>query len=192
MAYIPAGEFQTGSSELSGDPDVGPLRTVSIPAFYIDKTEMSNAQVQALWPEHTFAAGLENHPAIGLSWDRAVEVLARAGKRLPTGLEWEKAARGTDGRIFPWGNEAEFTNRAHVGTPRENPSCGWGELREVTAFTEGASPYGLLNTLGNAWEWISDEPTTARPYHSIKGGAYGYSRQYIRLDNVSYEQPGAT
>ena len=76
----------------------------------------------------------------------------------------------------------------------ENASldCGWGQLLEVNALEDGASPYGLLNTLGNAWEWVGDEPTSARPYHQIKGGAYGYSEQYNRLDNVSFDQPGAT
>jgi formylglycine-generating enzyme required for sulfatase activity len=192
MVYIPGGTFLTGSEELASDPTVGPLKKVSIPAFYIDRTEMSNAQVLAVWPEHTFPEGLENHPATGLSYEQTVEVLARAGKRLPTGLEWEKAARGTDGRIYPWGNEAEFENRAHVGTPREDSTCGWGQLVEVTALEEGAGPYGLLNTLGNAWEWVADPPTSTRPYHSIKGGAYGYPAHNNRLDSVSFEQPGAT
>lgn len=193
MAYVPGGTFLTGSDEYAHDPDVGELREVSVPAFYIDKTEMSNAQVKAVWPEHTFPSGLEDHPATGLSFDQTVEVLAKVGKRLPSSLEWEKAARGTDGRTYPWGNEAEFTNRAHVGTPRDHSSsCGWGQLVAVDSNLEGASPYGLLNTLGNAWEWVNDEPTNSRPYHSIKGGAYGYPPHYNRLDTVSFEQPGTT
>jgi len=168
------------------------LRTVSIPAFYIDRTEVSNAQINAVWPEHRFPEGDDQQPATGLSWNQSVEVLARLNKRLPTALEWEKAARGTDGRVFPWGNDPDYTNRAHVGTPRENPSCGWGQLQPVTALEAGASPFGLLNTVGNAWEWVSDKPTSERPYHLIKGGAYGYPNHHNRLDNVSFEQPGAT
>jgi formylglycine-generating enzyme required for sulfatase activity len=192
MVYVPGGDFLTGSVDLSSDPSVGPLRTVSIPAFYIDRTEMSNVDVKTVWTEHTYPAGLDHHPATALSWNQAVEVLAKVNKRLPSALEWEKAARGTDGRIYPWGSESNFQGRAHVGTPRENPSCGWGHLVEVTALEGGASPFGLLNTLGNAWEWVSDAPTKQRPYHSIKGGAYGYPSHYNRLDNVSFEQPGAT
>lgn len=192
MAYIPGGEFFTGSTDLASDPSVGPLRKVSIPAFFIDKTEMSNAEVKKLKPQHSFPPGAENQPATALSWNEAVEVLALANKRLPSSLEWEKAARGTDGRIYPWGNEAEFEGRAHIGTPRENTSCGWGHLMDVTANEAGKSPFGLLNTVGNAWEWVSDEPTKQRPYHSIKGGAYGYPSHYNRLDNVTFEQPGAT
>ena len=192
MIYIPGGKFLTGSVKLADDPNIGPLREVSIPAFFIDKTEMSNAQVKAVFPEHTFIPGTENAPATALSYNQTVEVLARLGKRLPSSLEWEKAARGTDGRIYPWGNDPNYQGLAHVGTPRENTSCGWGHLVDVDSYPEGASPFGLLNTLGNAWEWVSDEPTKARPYHSIKGGAYGYPAHQNRLDNVSYEQPGAT
>lgn len=192
MVYVEGGIFLTGSKDYASDPGVGPLREVSIPAFYIDKTEMSNAQVKAVWPEHQFAPGQENHPATGLTWNQAVEVLAKVDKRLPSLYEWEKAARGTDGRIYPWGNEPRFEGRAHVGSPREDESCSWGELLEVTALEAGQSPYGLLNTLGNAWEWVADEPTRQNPYHSIKGGAFGYPSHYNRLDNVSFEQPGAT
>ncbi|MCA9776117.1 MAG: SUMF1/EgtB/PvdO family nonheme iron enzyme, partial [Candidatus Eremiobacteraeota bacterium] len=94
MIYIPAGEFLTGSERFSGDPSVGPLRKISLPAFFIDRTEMSNAQVQAVRPDHSYRQGEENYPAVGLSWNQAVEVLANLDKRLPSALEWEKAARG--------------------------------------------------------------------------------------------------
>lgn len=194
MAYVPGGEFLTGSTDLAGDPSVGPLRKVSIPAFYIDKTEMSNAQVKAVYPEHTFAPGTENAPAVGLSYNLTIEVLAKVDKRLPSSLEWEKAARGLDGRIYPWGNEPNFDERAHVGSPRDEKtqSCTWGQLVDVNSYEDGASPFGLINTVGNAWEWVADEPTKTRPYHSIKGGAYGYPAYQNRLDNVGFEQPGAT
>lgn len=199
MVYVPAGEFLTGSEKLAGDPDVGPLRKVQVGAYYIDKTEVTNAQVKAVWPNHLYPEGADNLPATGLPFSKVEEVLALMGKRLPTHLEWEKAARGTDGRIYPWGNEPEFADRAHVGKPgqdqghgSEGHSCSWGQLVAVDSFPAGASPYGLLNTLGNAWEFVGDEPTETRPYHIIKGGAYGYSEQYIRLDGVAFEQPGQT
>lgn len=199
MVYVEAGEFFTGSEKLASDPDVGALRKVSIPAFYIDKTEVSNAQVKAVWPEHAYRRGEDDKPATGLPFDKVVEVLALMDKRLPTSLEWEKAARGTDGRIYPWGNDPESEGKAHIGTPKEDKNhgqkghmCTWGQLVEVTAYPDGASPYGLLNTLGNAWEFVGDEPTESRPYHMIKGGAYGYKPIYNRLDGVSFEQPGQT
>lgn len=192
MVYVPGGSFLTGSDSLAADPAVGPLRQESLPAFYIDRTEVSNAQVREVLPDHQFPAGQENRPATGLTWDQATTVLAAQGKRLPTSLEWEKAARGTDGRIYPWGNDPSFEGRAHVGTPRENPACAWGQLVDVDSMPEGQSPFGLHHTLGNAWEWVADPPTVSRPFHLIKGGAYGYAPQYLRLDNTSFEQPGAT
>ena len=192
MVYVQAGEFLTGSKDFEADPDVGALRTVAIGAFFIDRTEVSNAEVKKVWPEHSIFPGQEEMPATELSWNQTVDILARMGKRLPTSLEWEKAARGTDGRTFPWGNDADFEGRAHVGTPKEHTSCAWGDLVAVTSNPKGASPYGLLNTVGNAFEWVADPPTEQRPYHIIRGGAFGYPPLNNRLDTVTYEQPGAT
>lgn len=198
MVYIPGGEFLTGSEKDSFEPDIGPLRTEFVGPFFIDKTEVSNAAVKAVWPQFTVVKGQEDRPATALSFNETVDVLSRMGKRLPTSLEWEKAARGTDGRIYPWGNEAKFEGRAHVGKPgthkehKDHKACGWGELMPVGSYPEGASPYGLLNTVGNAFEWVGDPPTSSRPYHMIRGGAYGYPNHYSRLDSVTYEQPGAT
>jgi iron(II)-dependent oxidoreductase len=198
MVYIPGGEFTTGSEKNSFEPDIGPLRKVYVGPFFIDKTEVSNAQVKKVWPQHLVLPNQGDKPATALSFNQTVDVLSRMGKRLPTSLEWEKAARGEDGRIYPWGNEAHFEGRAHVGKPGQHPehkkgdSCGWGQLVAVTSYPDGASPYGLLNTVGNAFEWVGDQPTSQRPYHMIRGGAYGYPSHYNRLDSVTYEQPGAT
>ena len=195
MVFVPGGEFTTGSERYSSDPDVGPLRKVTIGPFFIDRTEVSNSEVKKVWPKFEFAVGDEDLPAVGLSWNESVEILALMDKRLPTSLEWEKAGRGTDGRVYPWGAEASFENRAHVGTPREpsaTKQCRWGELVAVTANPSGASPYGAINMVGNVFEWMGDEPTSQRPYHLIRGGAYGYPAHHNRLDTITYEQPGAT
>jgi formylglycine-generating enzyme required for sulfatase activity len=200
MAYVPAGEFLTGSEKNSFEPDIGPLRKVYVGPFYIDKTEVSNAQVKKVWPEHVVMPGQGDKPATALSFNQTVDVLSRMGKRLPSSLEWEKASRGEDGRIYPWGNQPDFAGRAHVGKPGAHPghgekghtSCSWGELMAVASNPGGASPYGLLNTVGNAFEWVGDEPTAQRPFHMIRGGAFGYPDHYNRLDSVTYEQPGAT
>jgi formylglycine-generating enzyme required for sulfatase activity len=198
MVYIPGGEFLTGSEKNSFEPDVGPLRKVYVGPFFIDKLEVRNEHVKKVWPQHTVLPGQENKPATGLSFNQTVEVLSRMGKRLPSALEWEKAARGEDGRIYPWGNEAKFEGRAHVGKPKPHTdhgghtSCGWGDLVAVDSHPAGASPYGLLNTVGNAFEWVGDPPTSQRPFHMIRGGAYGYPEHYNRLDTVTYEQPGTT
>lgn len=198
MVYVPGGEFLTGSEKYASDPDIGPLRKVYVGPFFIDKTEVSNAEVKKVWPEHKIFPGQSNMPATELSWNQTVEVLSRMGKRLPTSLEWEKAARGEDGRTYPWGNEAVFAGRAHVGKPQEHKehedhqSCSWGQMKEVTSNRLGASPYGLLNTVGNAFEWVGDPPTEQRPYHLIRGGAFGYPEHHNRLDTVTLEQPGST
>jgi iron(II)-dependent oxidoreductase len=195
MVYVPGGEFTTGSEKNAFEPDIGPLRKVYVGPFFIDKTEVSNAEVKKVWPEHRVLPGQANKPATALSFNQTVDVLSRMGKRLPTSMEWEKAARGEDGRTYPWGNEAKFANRAHVGKPQDHKghtACGWGELMAVDSYPEGASPYGLLNTVGNAFEWVGDQPTSQRPYHMIRGGAFGYPEHYNRLDSVTYEQPGAT
>lgn len=194
MAYVPGGTFLTGSEDYATDPDVGPIRPTEIGPFFIDKTEVSNAQVQRVWPQHHYPPGEEDHPATGLDWETAKLVLAKMDKRLPTAQEWELASRGHDGRPFPWGTDPNMEGKAHVGRPSpEAPkACAFGQLLPVDSYPEGASPYGLLNTVGNAWEWVSDAPTKQRPYHLIKGGAYGYRERHNRLDTVSYEQPGTT
>lgn len=193
MAYVPGGEFLTGSEKYAGDPDIGPLRTVYVGPFYIDKTEVSNAEVKRVYPQHKVFPGQENMPATELSWNLTVDVLSRMGKRLPSSLEWEKATRGEDGRTYPWGNEAVFEGRAHVGKPKkDHTSCAFGEMMAVDANPAGASPYGLLNAVGNAFEWVGDPPTSQRPYHVIRGGAFGYPEHHNRLDTVTFEQPGAT
>ena len=198
MAYVPGGTFLTGSDTFASDPDVGPLREARVAAFFIDKTEVSNAEVKAVWPEHSFPKGEEAHPATGLDWDTAQAVLSKMGKRLPTALEWELASRGRDGRVYPWGNDSDSSGKAHVGRPDSSEAakghkvCAFGQLLPVDSYPDGASPFGLLNTVGNAWEWVSDPPTEQRPYHLIKGGAYGYRDRHNRLDTVSYEQPGTT
>jgi formylglycine-generating enzyme required for sulfatase activity len=198
MVFIPGGVFTTGSDQNAFEPDIGPLRKEYVGPFFIDRTEVSNAAVKQVWPQHRVPPGQADRPATALSFNQTVEVLSRMGKRLPSSLEWEKAARGEDGRIYPWGNDPNFEGRAHVGRPGQQPehqagqACGWGELMPVTAFPEGASPYGLINTVGNAFEWVADAPTRRRPYHMIRGGAYGYPTHYNRLDSVTYEQPGAT
>lgn len=196
MVYVPGGKFLTGSTDYASDPDVGALREVYVGPFFIDRTEISNAEVKRVWPEFTLIPGSEDKPAVELSWNEAVDVLSRMGKRLPTSLEWEKAGRGTDGRKFPWGDSSDFKGRAHVGTPADHKSkdhkCGWGELVAVTENPAGASPYGALNMVGNVFEWVGDPPTSQRPYHLIRGGAFGYPAHHNRLDTVTYEQPGAT
>lgn len=190
MVLVPGGPFLTGSDDPEADEAVGPLREASVPSFYIDETEVTNAEVKAVDPGYEFPEGREHHPATGLTRAEAAAILSKMGKRLPTALEWEKAARGTDGRSFPWG----FENRegvAHVGDVTQGCRLESG-LAPVGSYPEGASPYGCLDMVGNAWEWVSDDAPGKPVRHLIRGGAYGYPQRHNRVYGYGLEDPGVT
>ena len=98
-------------------------------------------------------SGRENHPINCLDWDQARAYCAWAGKRLPTEAEWEKAARGTDGRKYPWGNTGLDCNRVIYPVC---PSGNWGTA-PVGSKPLGVSPYGTLDMIGNVWQWVEDD-----------------------------------
>jgi formylglycine-generating enzyme required for sulfatase activity len=156
MVYVPASEFTMGGEE--GDSDEQPVHTVYLEAFYIDKYEVTNAQYRECVeagacnaPADTTDydnADCAQHPVVYVSWDDADTYCRWAGKRLPTEAEWEKAARGTDGRTYPWG---------------EGIDCDHAQYRECVGGTvpvgskaKGASPYAALDMAGNVWEWVAD------------------------------------
>lgn len=188
MVYVPGGPFTMGLSpeavqallDRLGIPPNTPLadrimaqrlgREVHVGPFYIDRCEVTNAQYKAYidatgarpprsptWVGNTIRKGYENYPVTGISWDEASAYANYAGKRLPTEAEWEKAARGADGRNFPWGNEFDKSKAVIAG---DAP-------REVGSVPSGASPYGALDMIGNAQEWVQDE---YRPYGDTTAG----------------------
>lgn len=164
MIEIPAGPFTMGSD--SGDPEEAPVHEVDLPAFEIDKFEVTNADFSTFIDETGYvpyaeAQGLsggwrdewgmgeDSHPVSAVTWDDAVAYCTWLGKRLPAEAEWEKAARGDDGRSFPWGNEWDF-NKANV------KERGLRGTAAVGSFADGASPYGVEDMTGNVWEWTAD------------------------------------
>ena len=170
MVFVPAGVFLMGS-----DPDIDPLadeldelpqHKVFLDAYFIDKYEVSNADytkfVEAtghrnsiFWDNPKY-----NHPAqpvVGVAWGDAAAYAEWIGKRLPTEAEWEKAARGTDGRIWPWGNQFEPTNCNFDDDGKfDGHLDGFAMAAPVDSFPQGASPYGARNMAGNVAEWVAD------------------------------------
>jgi formylglycine-generating enzyme required for sulfatase activity len=111
-------------------------------------TDDNDARIHRRTGKWVADAGAEHHPVVEASWYGAGAYCAGLGKRLPTEAEWEKAARGTDGRKYPWGNESPDRSLAHFG-------AGWNDLRPVGNSPKGASPYGVLDLAGNGWAWVS-------------------------------------
>jgi serine/threonine-protein kinase len=198
MVLVPAGPFAMG-------PD---RRSVRLDAFYIDRTPVTNQAFAAFLavtgyrPEGRDAERflqhvrgkvppeLEQHPVVNVSWEDARAYAGWAGKRLPTEAEWEKAARGTDGRKYPWGRAEPSASRANYGKDK-------GRTTPVGAYPEGASPFGALDMAGNVWEWCEDyddpafyadgptyNPKNTRPAKKplvvMRGGSWMYGPRSLR------------
>ncbi len=225
MILIPAGEFLMGSDprkDKRADDDEQPQHTLYLPDYYLAKTPVTQAQYAAFvqatghrapnvnenwaepynWSRSTPPRGKENHPVVLVSWRDAVAYcnwLAEiTGKlyRLPSEAEWEKGARGSDGRIYPWGNrwDAKRCNTSEGGKVGTTP---------VGAYPQGASPDGLLDMAGNVWEWTRSlwgedlsKPSFRYPYDTadgresldapngigrvLRGGSWHYGRRGAR------------
>jgi formylglycine-generating enzyme required for sulfatase activity len=162
LHYVPAGPFYMGSPEGVGEENEHPLHVVSLDAFWIDETEVTNAQYQKCVEagvcevpsvEEYDPVGKGNWP-VEVTWVAAQAYCAWAGGRLPTEAEWEKATRGIDARTYPWGGEKPDCTRTNHDSLREG-FCYAG-LAPVGSYPAGASPYGVLDMVGNAEEWVND------------------------------------
>ncbi len=169
MVLIPAGEFIRGVDE---DDPMGfiwgsPQSKVFLPDYYIDKHEVTNRDYKIFveatehrvpfddqydtiydWIDGAYTENFDDHPVVLVDWHDATAYCSWAGKRLPTEAEWEKAARGTDGRLWPWGNAYD---RFKANTVDFNVKM----TLPVGTFPEGASPYGVMDMAGSVFEWTS-------------------------------------
>lgn len=173
MVAVPAGKFIFGSDKVDADQqakelgtrkpwylDEHPQRQIRLPLFYIDRFEVTNTEyktfidaTQSRPPVYFMGRGIptgrEAYPVTDINWYEARRYCQWRGKRLPTEAEWEKAARGPDGREFPWGNTYD-KKKLNAG------DTGIGDIAPVGSFPEGKSPYGAMDMAGNVWEWTSD------------------------------------
>ncbi|MBI4630649.1 MAG: SUMF1/EgtB/PvdO family nonheme iron enzyme [Chloroflexi bacterium] len=175
QVYVPAGVFTMGSD--SGDSDEKPVHTVMLDAFWIDKSEVTNAMYALCvkagkcplpqYPKSSTRTAYfsnpqyDNYPVIYVTWENANTYCSWTGRRLPSETEWEKAARGVDGRTYPWGNLA-------LDKDKLNYNSNVGDTTEVGKYPSGASPYGTLDMAGNVWERVQSK-YKAYPYNANDG-----------------------
>jgi formylglycine-generating enzyme required for sulfatase activity len=196
MMFVPSGEFLMGSEALDAGPNERPLTKVTLSRFYMSRFPITNAEYEQFDPSHERkrAPGTgDRHPVVYVSSLEAIKfcqsLSARERKkyRLPTEAEWEYAARGTDGRKYPWGNHdkrgdlGNFADRNTVfaWSDREIDD-GHPESSPVGAFPFGASPFGMEDMAGNVWEWCSDylEQYRGTPKVNPRGATNGTKRIY--------------
>lgn len=208
MVEVPAGEFTMGND--GGEDDEKPAHTVTLEAFEMDMFEVTNAEFAKFVEEtdwqteaekageagwRAYAEGRDNYPVVKVTWNDANAYCQWAGKRLPTEAEWEKAARGTDGRMYPWGNEWD-PDKANV------KESGFRGTVAVGSFGEGASPYGVFDMAGNVWEWTADwyqaYPGNSVPdqdygekYRVTRGGGWYQEADKVTTSNRSTTTPNA-
>jgi formylglycine-generating enzyme required for sulfatase activity len=209
MVLVPAGEFTMGS--MAGDPDEQPVRKVYLDAFWIDKDQLSvgkygtfldatSHQTPADWDIMSKPMN-QKRPVVNVDWTDADAYCRWAGKRLPTEAEWEKAARGTDGRTYPWGNQLPTDFHANMKKEVWNNHV---VLTPVGFFEAGKSPYGIYDMAGNVWEWVNDwyskdyyktgplrNPTgpTKGDYNVVRGGSWGSSPKDLRSSDRESRLP---
>lgn len=211
MVVIPAGPFIRGT--MRGGYDERPQREIYVDEFSIDRHEVTRYQYQTFItatghrkaaPPSRYAKNLSrmagiNQPVTYVSWDDANEYCRWKGKRLPTEAEWEKAMRGTDGRLWPWGNEPDFT-ASNWNSARD----GFDVTAPVGSFQRDVSPFGVADGAGNVMEWVADwyaedayrDPVETNPkgpdhgvYKVLRGGGYTSTGTDVRITSRSRMVP---
>ena len=211
LIRIPAGSFTMGSYD--GREDERPEHTVKLAAFEIDRLQVTNEAFAMFlerhgtadskgrryfdWDDHDARihrvagvwradSGFTNHPVVEASWVGALAYCQSLGKRLPTEAEWEKAARGTDARRYPWGDAMPTSALARFAS-------GWNDTVAVTTHGAHPSPYGVIGMAGNAWHWVSSayrpypyrdddgrEDIAPGPVRATRGGGHDSSAEALR------------
>ena len=206
MVHFPAGEFEMGSPKGTGKKNEYPKHKVYLNAFYLDRFEVTFADFEAYlaahlkkyptitgWVDRRARADMVNKPIFGLQWKRCRNYCVWREKRMPTEAEWERAARGTENRIYPWGNEPPDKTRANFG------NCCFvkkGKVHnEVGHYEKGNTVEGISDLGGNVAEWVSDwydkkyykkapykNPKGPKKgkYRVIRGGAWNSLPMYLR------------
>jgi len=229
QVYVPAGKFWMGSQpgDLGADVDEFPQHEVFLDAFWIDQTEVTNAmfamflneegnqmegrvywfesvdpeaplfQEEGVWMPKE---GLAAYPLVEVNWYGARAYCTWAGKRLPTEAEWEKAARGTDRRSYPWGEELDCSLALVANCKKNKPV-------PVGSYPGGASPYDALEMAGNVWEWVADRylvdyyanspsqnPTgpSDGEFFVLRGGSFFQNWKHARTMDRRHNGPGNT
>lgn len=218
LLHVPEGEFIMGSE--TGEKDEIPIHTVFLDAFWIDQTEVTNAMyakcvrdglcippppraVSSAQDNYYGNPEFDNYPVVHVSWEDARTYCTWAERRLPTEAEWEKAARGTDGRDYPWGNNPPPNdNLLNYSRPIDE-----GKTTEVGSYPEGASLYGALDMAGNVREWVADwysdtyyaSSPTSNPsgplpseHHVIRGGGWAQGSRDVRSSDRFSQSPDYT
>ncbi len=209
MILIPEGEFIMGLSEDESGSEGNPHKKVFLDSFYIDKYEVTNVLYKKCIhasicrepsliidnPRTFFEDGkhwfrdktMGRYPVVGLSWDQASRYCRWAGKRLPTAAEWEKAARGSDGRTYPWGNQWDETKANWDDNGRVD---GYRKLAPVGSFPEGGSPYGVMDMAGNVRELVSSLVFKGGSWYSypesLRSGDPGRGYLVERDDDIGF------
>ena len=200
MVHIPSGSFMMGCA--AGDPQCGadeyPPHQVTLSAFDIDRFEVTQAEYQTCITAGSCTQPAANFdpvanadiPVRDVSWDQAAAYCQFAGKRLPTEAQWEFAARGTDGRLYPWGNQDPTCTLANFG------GCGGAPV--AAGHDPGQSPFLELDAAGNVWEWVADyydaayyasspsmDPTgpASGQNRVARGGSYTTTADALRCSN---------
>jgi formylglycine-generating enzyme required for sulfatase activity len=221
MRLVPAGLFSMGSN--NGQPDEKPVHQVDLPAFYLDKYEVTNVLYQACVdagvcqvPANT-SLGLhggsygtygnpqfEHYPVIWVDWNMAKTYCEWRGARLPSEPEWEKAARGTDGRTYPWGERIDPTFANYGRNAPDEYNEVFGRTTAVGSYENNKSPYGIYDLAGNVWEWVADwydvypggdvsvNPAFGQTYRVVRGGAWDTSDYILRTTFRGGNYPNTT